>query len=72
MKLVFASDSFKGSLSSERVGELLEDEAARAFPGAKCVTLPVADGGEGTLEAVKHVRSGEEVPLGYASRGMRP
>ena len=61
MKLVFASDSFKGSLSSTRIGELLEVEAKHAFPDATCVTLPIADGGEGTLAAIQSVRPGSLV-----------
>ena len=52
MRLVFASDSFKGSLSSREVGRILAGEAQAAFPGVECVVLPMADGGEGTLEAV--------------------
>lgn len=52
MKFLFASDSFKGSLSSQRIAELLEESAKCVFPACECVGLPVADGGEGTVEAV--------------------
>ncbi len=52
MKLVFASDSFKGSLSAVRIAELLREEAQAAFPGCETVCLPVADGGEGTVDAL--------------------
>lgn len=52
MKFVFASDSFKGSLSSMEIAELLKREARACFPDCECVCLPVADGGEGTMEAV--------------------
>ena len=52
MKFLFASDSFKGSLSAVEIVRLL-DEAARAhFPGVETALVPVADGGEGTVEAV--------------------
>lgn len=52
MKLVFASDSFKGSLSSKRIAALLTQAATEVFGDCECVSLPVADGGEGTVEAV--------------------
>ena len=52
MKFVFASDSFKGTLSSIRTGELLTAAAEEVFPGCTCKTVPMADGGEGTAEAV--------------------
>lgn len=52
MKFVFASDSFKGSLASMEIAELLRREARACFPDCECVCLPVADGGEGTMEAV--------------------
>lgn len=52
MRFLFASDSFKGSLSSKEIADILEREAKLCFPGCQCIGLPVADGGEGTMEAV--------------------
>ena len=52
MKLLFASDSFKGSLSSERTAELLTRAAKEVFGSCECIGVPVADGGEGTADAV--------------------
>ncbi|MCB7321179.1 glycerate kinase family protein [Lacrimispora sp. 210928-DFI.3.58] len=52
MKFLFASDSFKGTLSSERITALLKESAERIFPGCETAGVPVADGGEGTLDAV--------------------
>lgn len=52
MKFLFASDSFKGTLSSERITALLKDSAERIFPGCVTAGVPVADGGEGTIDAV--------------------
>ena len=62
MKLVFASDSFKGSLSSKQIAELLTKASAEVFK--KCETVPVilADGGEGTLDAVLAVMPGRRIP----------
>ena len=52
MKLLFASDSFKGSLSSERTAELLTRAAKEVFGSCECIGVHVADGGEGTADAV--------------------
>lgn len=52
MRFLFASDSFKGSLSSEEIVGLLTDSANRIFPGCETVGVPIADGGEGTVDAV--------------------
>ena len=52
MKLVFASDSFKGSLDSSRTAELLGAAAREVFGDVETVSIPLADGGEGTVDAV--------------------
>lgn len=52
MKFLFASDSFKGSLTSEQISTLLDNAARKNFPGCETAGLPVADGGEGTVDAV--------------------
>lgn len=59
MKLLFASDSFKGTLSSEQIINLLTDSANRIFPGCETLGVPIADGGEGTVDAVIAVTKGE-------------
>lgn len=52
MKFLFASDSFKGTLSSEKTVELLSRAANEVFPGCICSGIPLADGGEGTVNAL--------------------
>ena len=52
MKFLFASDSFKGTISSRRTAELLAKAAKEIFPGCECVGVEMADGGEGTTDAV--------------------
>lgn len=59
MKLIFASDSFKGSLSAVRIAQLLKAEAEVCFPGVETVSVPVADGGEGTVDALLLALGGE-------------
>lgn len=58
MKLLFASDSFKGTLSSEQIIRLLTESANRIFPGCETAGVPIADGGEGTVDAVIAVTKG--------------
>lgn len=52
MKIVLAPDSFKGSLSADAVCAALEQGLRRVLPDAEIVQRPMADGGEGTLDAV--------------------
>ena len=81
MRFVFASDSLKGTISSARAAAILEEEAARAFPNVACTRLAVADGGEGTVDAVVASLGGARIeatvsdPLGRpveATYGMLP
>jgi glycerate kinase len=50
--VLFAPDSFKGSLTSVQVARALADGWLRARPGDTTLLCPLADGGEGTLEAI--------------------
>lgn len=63
MKFLFASDSFKGTLSSKKTGELLAQAAGEIFPGCECAQVEVADGGEGTTDAVLSAVGGRTVSL---------
>ena len=63
MKLLFASDSFKGSLTSEKTVELLSRAAREVFGECECSGVPVADGGEGTVEAVITAEQGEHITV---------
>lgn len=58
MKFLFASDSFKGSLSSEKIIEILTQAAKNIFPDCETNGVPVADGGEGTVDAVVAATNG--------------
>lgn len=63
MKFLFASDSFKGTLSSRRTAELLTQAAEKIFPGCECTGVEMADGGEGTTDAVIAAAGGSRVAL---------
>jgi len=52
MKIVIAPDSFKGSLSAVAVSEAIEKGVRKILPQAEIVQLPLADGGEGTVQAL--------------------
>ena len=52
MKVVVAIDSLKGSMSSLEAGEAIKSGVLRALPEADVVVRPLADGGEGTVEAL--------------------
>ncbi len=61
MKLVFASDSYKGSLSSKDTSMMLTRAAKEVFGETECVSVPVADGGEGTVDALIEATDGERI-----------
>lgn len=61
MKLIFAPDSFKESLTALEICEILERVTARHFPGAETVCIPVADGGEGTVDALLRAMDGRRI-----------
>ena len=71
-RFVFASDSFKGTLSSADTARLLEAASRASFPNCSCTSVPMADGGEGTVEALIAACGGRlrtvsvEDPLGRA------
>ena len=49
-KVVLIPDSFKGTLSSTRVCEIMDSSIKRRFPDCEVIQIPVADGGEGTVD----------------------
>ena len=61
MKFVFAPDSFKGTLTSQEVTEILEKEARKVFHDVTTVSVQIADGGEGTLETLVGQTKGEYI-----------
>ena len=60
-KIVVASDSFKGSLSSSQVADSVERGIHMVYPQCQVVKVDVADGGEGTVEAVVGALAGERI-----------
>jgi glycerate kinase len=56
--VVVAPDSFKGSLSAIQAAAAMERGVLTAWPDARVVKVPIADGGEGTVEALVEATSG--------------
>jgi glycerate kinase len=70
MKIIVAPNTFKGSLSATQAAKAIARGVREAFPDADIVEIPVADGGEGTVEALVSAHHGRyewvnvEGPLG--------
>lgn len=60
-KIVVISDSFKGTISSSRVAKIAKECILNHFPDCEVVGLPVADGGEGTVECFLEAVGGEAI-----------
>lgn len=63
MKIVIAPDSYKESLSALEVARAIEAGFRAVLPQADYVCIPVADGGEGTVEAMVAATGGRRVPV---------
>ncbi len=72
MKFVFASDSFKGSLSNREINDLLVSSLKKQIPEARYECLLMADGGEGTMDAVVSCCGGRKVSLTVHDPLLRP
>jgi len=76
MKIIIAPDSFKESLSASAVADAIERGLRRALPHAEYVKLPIADGGEGTVEAWVNATAGQLIfmpvtgPMGTPVKGF--
>ncbi len=60
-RFVIIPDSFKGTLSSIQVCDILEKEIKKKFSQAEIIKIPVADGGEGSVDAFLQAGNGEKV-----------
>ena len=63
MKAVIAIDSFKGSLTSLEAGNSVAAGIRRVFPDAECIIRPLADGGEGTVDALVAACDGKNMEV---------
>jgi len=72
MKVVVAIDSFKGSLSSNHAGQCVADGVLAVYPDATVKVVPVADGGEGTVDALALGMKGKREVLTVAGPLHQP
>lgn len=72
MRVVVAVDAFKGCLSSADAGEAVAAGVSAADPGGSVRVVPVADGGEGTVDALLAARPGRRVVARVVDAVGRP
>ncbi|MDD9267180.1 glycerate kinase [Paenibacillus sp. GCM10023248] len=63
MNVIIAPDSFKGSLSSLEAGTIMKKAILREIPHAAVTVIPIADGGEGTVDTLVAATGGNLFPL---------
>jgi glycerate 2-kinase len=63
MKIFIAPDSFKESLSAAKAAHSIACGIRKAMPNAQIISIPMADGGEGTVEAMVLATSGRNIPV---------
>ncbi|MBF8437110.1 glycerate kinase [Halanaerobiaceae bacterium Z-7014] len=59
MKIIIAPDSYKGSLTALEVAENIETGIKKTIPEAEIIKVPMADGGEGTVQALVDAHNGQ-------------
>ena len=72
MKIVIAPDSYKESLSAMDVATQIEAGFREIYPDAEYVKLPVADGGEGTVEAMVAATGGRKINVSVTGPTGKP
>ncbi|WP_400071956.1 glycerate kinase [Zobellia russellii] len=72
MKFIIAPDKFKGSLTGFEFCDALEEGLKKVFNDAEILKMPLADGGDGTIDVVKHYIQGEKVAITVNDPLFRP
>ena len=62
-KILIAPDSFKGTISSPEICKIVGEKFNKLIPEAEVITIPIADGGEGTADCFLAVKEGSRVPV---------
>ena len=69
-KWILMPDSFKGTMSSLEICQLMREALLRHVPDAEVVSIPVADGGEGSVEAFLAAMGGHRVEVPCTGRWL--
>lgn len=72
MHIVIAPDSYKGSLTSLQVAAAIEKGIRRVLPDARCTRVPMADGGEGTVQSLVDAVGGRIVRKTVTGPAQKP
>ena len=72
MKFIIAPDKFKGSLTGFEFCDAVEEGLKKVFNDAEILKMPLADGGDGTIDVVKHYILGEKVAITVNDPLFRP
>ena len=71
-KCIIISDSFKGTLSTFEIIKLFKEGTKEIFPECEVVGFPIADGGEGTMEAFASSLVGEKITIDSVDSNNSP
>ena len=71
-KIVVASDSFKGSLTSREISTIVAEAVSEVFPDCQTVCLEMADGGEGTIDALCRALGGSRIEVSVSDPLGKP
>ncbi len=63
MKFVLAPDSFKESMTAKEAAEAMERGIKKVIPDAECIKVPMADGGEGTVQSLVDATNGQIIEI---------
>ncbi|MDR2757916.1 MAG: glycerate kinase [Spirochaetaceae bacterium] len=62
-KIILIPDSFKGTMSSQEICSIMEEQIRKYYPGAEVLSIPVADGGEGSVDSFLAAVGGEKITI---------
>lgn len=63
MNIIVATDSYKGCLSSKKVGLIIKNALLNELPNANVEVIPMSDGGEGFVDSLVYATKGKKIPL---------
>ena len=72
MKILIAPDSFKGSLSSAEVANIIEEKIKGVLPFIQTQKIPLADGGEGSIDVIAHTNNLQKIHAEVKDPFFRP